>query len=180
MGSSKADLILHPVRLRIVTELAGRQFTPRQLGELLPDVPQATLYRHIKLLTEGGVLEIAAEQQVNGATERSYSLVSGQGRLTPDELRNLNTADHLRYFTVFTAALIDSFATYLQQTDLEQLGEDGMSYNRAVIYLNDTEREQFRQEVIALIGKTLANTPAPDRQRYTLASIVIPHGKDPK
>jgi DNA-binding transcriptional ArsR family regulator len=180
MTISKSDLILHPVRIRIVTELAGRQFTPRQLAELLPDVPQATLYRHINLLTEGGVLEVVTEQQVNGATERSYSLAQDQGRLTPDELCNLSAEDHQRYFTIFAASLIDSFAAFIQHTDLNTLGADGMSYNRAVIYLNDAEREQFRQDVIALIGKMLANTPTSDRQRYTLASIVIPDGKDLK
>jgi Helix-turn-helix domain len=42
----KAELILHPVRLKILQALVGdRVLSTRQLGQLLPDVAQATLYR---------------------------------------------------------------------------------------------------------------------------------------
>lgn len=179
MSQRKADLILHPVRLRIVTELAGRQFSPRQLAELLPDVAQATLYRQLSLLLEGGVIEIAAEHSVNGATERIYRVAEGQRGLSMEEVREFSSEDHLRYFTIFAASLIDTFAVYLQNTEQGELHDD-LSYNRAVVYLNDEERAQFRQDVAALIGKIIANEPASNRKRYTLASIVIPDRKETK
>jgi hypothetical protein len=82
MAQTKSDLLLHPVRMRLVTELAGRQMTPGQLAAALPDVPQATLYRQINRLLEGGVFEVVAEQVVNGATERTYAVVGGGDRLS--------------------------------------------------------------------------------------------------
>lgn len=49
----KADLLLHPVRMRIVQQLiAGDPQAILQLAQRLGDVPQATLYRHMKLLLE--------------------------------------------------------------------------------------------------------------------------------
>ena len=66
MGRDKADLILHPARLRIMGELGGRQMTSRQLAIALPDMAQASLYRHIKALLDGGILEVVSEQAVNG------------------------------------------------------------------------------------------------------------------
>lgn len=178
MGRSKADLILHPARLRIISEVGGRQMTPQELAATLPDIPQATLYRHVKALLEGRVLEVVREQEVNGSVERTYTLAQGAGRLTEDELQNLSPEEHFRYFSIFAVKLMDDFAAYLRDANAEQVGKDGMSYSTAVIYLNSAERAAFQQQVIALISSVMALEPMPDRQRYSLSSIVIPDGKD--
>src|SRR5450432_1850225 len=69
------DLLLHPVRLRVVHAMSGgRTHTTSDLCARLPDVPKTTLYRHVGLLAEGGVLEVADEQRVHGAVERHYRL----------------------------------------------------------------------------------------------------------
>lgn len=176
MGTTKADLILHPVRLRILTELAGRQMTPRQLGEIIADVPQATLYRQIKTLLEGGVLAVVAEQTVNGAVERTYGVVQGAGRLSVEDMRAVTREDHVRYFTIFASTLIDNFARYVQTAELDRMLDEGLSYNSVTIYLNDAEREQFRSAVIGIAEQMLANAPTPDRKGYTIASLFIPKG----
>ena len=58
MTSPSADLLLHPIRLRILVGLLGRPMTAQQLGEVLEDVPQATLYRQLNKLAQAGVLEV--------------------------------------------------------------------------------------------------------------------------
>ncbi|NNJ11357.1 helix-turn-helix domain-containing protein [Chloroflexales bacterium ZM16-3] len=50
MSTSPADLLLHPIRLRIIVALTVQQLTVQQLAGVLPDVPQATLYRQIHKL----------------------------------------------------------------------------------------------------------------------------------
>jgi DNA-binding transcriptional ArsR family regulator len=170
----KADLLLHPVRLRIMTEIVGKQLTPRQLAAALPDVPQATLYRQINILLESNILEVVEETPVSGAVERTYQLRQGAERPPTEEMRDFSDDDHLRYFNIFMASLIEHFTRYVQQRDSAHFEQDGMSYNRAVIYLTAEERVKFQQDVMALVGGVMANTPSPDRQRYTLASIVIP------
>lgn len=152
--------------------------TPRQLANALPDIPQATLYRHIKTLVDGGILEVVAEQDVNGSVERTYAVAKGAGRLSEAELQKLSTEEHLRYFTIFAVKLIEDFAAYLRNAHLEQSGQYAMSYSTASIYLNDAERAQFQEEIIALVGRVMSNAPAPDRKRYNLSSVVIPGGKD--
>ncbi len=178
MGRSKADLILHPARLRIMSELGGRQMTPRQLAATLPDIPQATLYRHVKTLLEGGMLDVVSEQEVNGSVERTYTLAKGAGRLTEDELQRLTPEEHFRYFSIFAVKLMDDFAAYLRDAAAERVGQDGMSYSTAVVYLSAEERADFQEKVIALIGSVMSLEPTPDRKRYSLSSIVIPDGKD--
>lgn len=177
VGQTKADLLLHPVRIRIMSEFAGRQRTTQQLAEALPGIPQATLYRQISALVDGGLLEVAEEKRVNGALERTYQVADDGGRLIEDDLRGMSVEDHLRAFTIYTAALIDSFSDYIQSCDLARVREDGLAYNRAVVYLSDEERAQFDAEFQALTEQMLGQAPAPGRKRYTVASLVIPDGK---
>jgi hypothetical protein len=144
----------------------------------MPDVPQATLYRHINRLLTGGVFEVVAEQVVNGATERTYGVVAGAERLTAVDMQTVTPDQHIRYFSTFAAALIDAFSRYVQQADPAALGEDGLSYNRAIIYLSEAERAAFQEQIVNLIGGVMANQPTPERQRYTLASVTIPEERN--
>ena len=178
MVQTKSDLLLHSVRMRLVTELAGRQMTSGQLAAAMPDVPQATLYRHIKRLLDSGVFEVVAEQMVNGATERTYGVVSGAERLTAVEMQTVSPEQHVRYFTTFAAALIETFTRYVQQADPATLAEDGLSYNRAVIYLSDAERVAFQEQIVNLVSSVMTNSPTPERKRYTLASATIPEERN--
>ncbi len=174
MAQKKRDLILHPVRLRLTTELAGRRMTSGQLAAAMPDVAQATLYRHIKRLLEGGIFEVVDEQVVNGATERTYAIVARQERLTEADLAGLTAEQHTENFTIFAASLIDAFSRYAEKAEPNTMSTDGLSYNRATIYLDSAERADFQEAVVALLQGVMNNQPTPNRQRYTLASVVIP------
>ncbi len=173
--NNKANLIIHPVRLRIITAFGGRQHTPRQLAALLPDIAQASLYRHISILLKAGILEVVAEQQVNGSIERTLAIAKGQINLTASDLQALPREDHLRYFSIFSATLIESFAEYIRTATLSKIIEDGLSYNVTTIHLSDEERAQLSDEIDQVIQRVWANPLTPERKSYTLASIVIPH-----
>ena len=57
--SAPAELIFHPVRLRVIVALArSTPMTAQQLAEVLGDVPPATLYRHLNKLLVGGILRV--------------------------------------------------------------------------------------------------------------------------
>ena len=80
-----ADLLLHPLRLRIVqTFLGDRQLTTGQLLAEIDGIPPATLYRQVATLAKAGVLTVVGERQVRGTVERTYAL-SVAGR--PDHRR---------------------------------------------------------------------------------------------
>ena len=174
MAYKKSDLILHPIRLRLMTELASRRMTAQQLAQALPDIPQASLYRHINILLEGGAFQIVAEQVANGAIERTLAVAVGQERLSIEEAQAMTTAEHIHAFNVFAASLIEAFSRYMAGADAAHFGQDGVSYNRAVIYLDEQERAEFQQAVMAVVGKVMDKGPGAGRKRYTLASVVIP------
>lgn len=178
MPSNKANLLLHPVRLRIVTALTGQPLTTAAIQALLPDIPQASLYRQIKLLLDGEMLEVYAENKVNGAIERSYRLRDGQGRLTAEDVQGMSREEHLQFYNIFVASLLEAAGSYLETADLSRIFEDGFSYNRVTIHLSPEEKEGFRQEIGELLMRYISKPPSPERQSYTLASTVIPQQKD--
>lgn len=173
----KRDLMIHPVRLRILSHLAGKAMTTAMLAAALPEISQATLYRQIKILVDGGMLAVVGESEVRGAVERTYTLAANGGRLTSQELAGLSPEEHLRYFGIFVAALFDAFGAYLQQADLDHLVEDGLTYNHVVLYLNEGERDALRMQLMGTVQAVMSNQPRADRRPYTLASMVIPGNK---
>src|SRR5690242_1673068 len=86
VATSRADLILHPVRMRLLVALARRQLTTRQLSARLPDVAQATLYHHLGLLTRAGLLRVVSQRPVRGTLEKRYALVDDTALLSPADL----------------------------------------------------------------------------------------------
>ncbi|MDG4823270.1 helix-turn-helix domain-containing protein [Asanoa sp. WMMD1127] len=173
MNENTARTLLHPVRLRIVSEFTGGQRTVRELAEALPDVPQATLYRHVAALLEGGVLQQVGERAARGPSERIYRVAQGADRIPAEEVDSLSAAEHRRVFSVFAASLVDSFAAYVDSGKAVP-SADGLSYNRAVVNLSTKEMDAFGKRFGALVAEVLAIPPARHRRRYHLASCVIP------
>ena len=171
---SSADLLLHPVRLRIVEAFLGdRALTTSQLRSELPDVPPASLYRHVARLVAAGVLAIVAQRRVRGALERTYVLRTSAASVDLDELATLGVEDHRRMFTTFVAGLLADFDRYLARGDIDLL-RDGVSYRLAGLWLDDAEFAQLLRELATVLQPRLASPPAPGRRRRILASVLLP------
>jgi DNA-binding transcriptional ArsR family regulator len=178
VATLRADLILHPVRMRLLAALARRQLTARQLGERLPEVPQATLYHHLGILTRAGLLRVVSERQVRGTVEKVYALAEDLASLNPTDLANASRDDHLRYFTVFVSMLIGDFARYLRQDRPIDLAADGVSYRQTVFYLSDEELEQAAAALQHALLPFLRYGPAPGRRRRLFTAMVFPDAED--
>ena len=80
-----------PVRLRIVKAFLGdRALTTGQLAAELDDVPAGSLYRHVALLSDAGILQVVAERRVRGTTERTYTLRMAAAQIQPGEARAMS------------------------------------------------------------------------------------------
>lgn len=174
MATSRADLILHPVRMRLLVALARRQLTTRQLSARLPDVAQATLYHHLGILTRAGLLRVVSQRPVRGTLEKRYALVDDTAVLSPADLAHASREDHLRYFTLFVASLLADFARYLQQDAPIDLFADGVGYRETPLYLSDEEFAQAAAAIQHALLPFLGQQPAPHRRRRLFATIVFP------
>lgn len=171
---NRADLILHPVRLRIIQAFAGdRRLSARQLGEILPAIPQATLYRQLRKLAQAGIVLVVEEIPVRGTVEKFYSLQDNNTELLPEDLAALSREDHQRYFTAFIAMLLTDFEQYLQRDQIDLL-RDGVGYRQVALHLDKEELAQLSQALNQALIPFLNNQPAGQRQRFLLSSVLMP------
>jgi DNA-binding transcriptional ArsR family regulator len=145
-----ADLLLHPVRLRIVQCLLGdRPRTTSQLRDDLPDVAPATLYRHVATLHDAGLLEVVDERRVRGATERTYRLRDPVPAVGAEEAATMSVEEHRQAFTAFVAGLLGDFDRYL-------------------------DSGQLLDDLVGVVRPLLDNKPSARRTRRIFTTVLMP------
>jgi Helix-turn-helix domain len=176
---ASADLLLHPVRLRIVKAFLGdRALTTRQLAAELPDVPAASVYRHVGRLAEAGVLHVVAERRVRGITERTYTLRLFAAQIQPAEVAAMSSEEHGSAFLAYVAGLLGDFDRYLA-TEPEEPARDGAGYRVAAMWLTDAELADYQRDLAAISTPRLTNGPAEGRRRRMLYTVMLPAPEDP-
>ncbi|MDI6101863.1 helix-turn-helix domain-containing protein [Actinoplanes sp. NEAU-A12] len=174
MTANSAELLLHPVRLRIVQAFLGdRRLTTADLRIELSDVPPATLYRHVGALVDGGVLTVTAQRKVRGTVERTFRLHVDRATVSEAELVAMSPQDHRAAFTAFVAALLADFDRYLDG-GAPDLARDLVGYRQAGFYATDEELLGVIAAVQAAVRPYLAAGPAPGRTRRLLSTVLLP------
>ena len=176
--TDSADLLLHPVRLRIVQAFLGdRALTTTQLSAELSDVPAASLYRHVARLVAADVLQVVAQRRVRGAVERTYVLRLAAARVGLDEIEAMSADDYRQMFMAYAAGLLADFDRYLQRPEVD-LVKDGVAFGIEGLWLDDTEFAELMRDLYRVLQPRRANAPKPGRRRRLLASVLLP-GDEP-
>lgn len=171
---TSADLLLHPLRWRIVQAFLGdRQLTTGQLLAEIDDIAPATLYRQVATLTKAGVLTVVGERQVRGTVERTYALSAPDAQISADELHQMTPDDHRRAFMTFLAGLLGDFDRYVEGGDAD-LERDGAGYRTVGLWLNDDELIEMVGEIGAAVQARATNGPGTGRTRRMLSTVLIP------
>ena len=173
MSSEKADLIIHPVRLRIVQVLANRRLTTQEIADALPAVPKSSIYRHMQVLLAAGMVEVAATRPVKGIQERIYQLAQSP-HLSAEDIAGLTQDDHLRYFTSYIATLLQGFAEYLEGSPGLDFAADRTGYTEVTFYATNDEFDEFQKTLNQVLLSLLQNDPGDGRLRRKLATITHP------
>jgi DNA-binding transcriptional ArsR family regulator len=172
MSTLQVDLILHPLRLRIIESLVNSEpLTPQEMLKRLPGVAQATLYRHLKLLTDAGITAVAGEHPVRGVVERTYTLGASIGQ-TPQEMLSAGSEDQFRYFARFVAVLLGQYGEYLSRDEFD-LVADGVGYRQAPIYATDEEFKELVGKLAAVLMEAYQR-PREGRKRRWVTTIIMP------
>lgn len=181
MKPNKLEMILHPIRMRIITTISGREMTTGQLAHALPDIAQATLYRHINALVEGELLTIVNETQVRGTIEKLYALHSDDAlNITEEDLENATPEDHVQYFTTFLTALLGDFTRAMQSKETINPAEEGIGYHTIPLHMTDEELAGFAAQLQQLMHPYV-NTHDSDTQtkrRRLFSFVIMPSADD--
>jgi DNA-binding transcriptional ArsR family regulator len=172
-----ADLLLHPVRLRILQAFLGdRALTTAELAAELDEVPPGSLYRHVARLVDAGILTIESERRIRGAVERTYRLAVAKAVVDPEELAAMTPQQHRQAFVAFVAGLLGEFDRYLARGDVD-LVRDGVSYRVTGLWLDDAELAELRGKVDELFRPYLGYAQTETRRRRLLGTVLLPAGE---
>ena len=168
MDKGLMELVMNPVRQRIIQCVALKgTVTTGQLQEELTDVPKASLYRHVKLLHEGGLLEVVSETKVRGTIQREYRLAK-----TP---LNVNAPDEnsAAVYNVLMS-LLNSFRRYFGSAGSDMMA-DRLFVTSKSLLLTDEEFELLLTQMDKLIDEVKNNLPADGRKPRRLSVISSPY-----
>jgi hypothetical protein len=171
---ASADLLLHPIRLRIVKAFLGdRVLTTAQLASEIEDVPLGSLYRHVAVLTQAGMLQVVAERRVRGAVERTYAMRLPAARMQPDEVAAMSPDDHTQAFVAFVAGMLGDFDRYVESPGFDPIGDDA-TYRLAGMWLTNAEYAEYLRDLVAISQPRLANPPGRGRRRRLFYQVLLP------
>lgn len=165
------DVLLHPVRWRIVQRALGREVTTTDLKRDLPDVPTTTLYRHVAALIDAGYLTVVRERKVRGTTERTLSLDQTKvGHMDEREARTLTPEQHRQAFLMMLTRLGADFDRVIANDDLSaRLNQLG--YSQLALYVDQDDLDAIQQGFSKLVEPYLAESPGKDRVVLSIFSL---------
>jgi len=173
------ELLLHPVRLRIVHALSGgRLRSASELCDHLTGVPRTSIYRHLGLLVAGGMLEVGDERRVRGAVERFYRLRTDRPTIAPEAGKAMTLDDHRQGFAAAIAVLVAEFNAYLDQPGADPFA-DSVSYRQGTLWLSPDELDAMLTGLRKIITPLTANNPGPGRRPYLVSPIMFPGEESP-
>ena len=168
-GGAISEIVGHPLRLRILQEMAGRERTTAQLREALPDIPQATLYRHVAVLVKAEVLAVSSQRRVRGAVERTYVLGERMARVDRADLDALSDDQIAAAFLAFVQELARGFENAL---DLGKQARDHLGFSTTALYVDDADLTRLQQQLRELVSPYIE--PVSDKQRVLLSTVLFP------
>ena len=170
MPLSTTDLITHPVRARILVSLMGRELTTAQLANFLPEIPRASLYRHLRQLLKGKLIVIVREEPVRGTIEKVYAVPREAGQICAGDVADASRAEHLRHFTTFLDTMAACYRGYLQREAIDPPTEVTMV--ATPLNLKKGDYKQFKKELSQLLFRYQSAEPTSnDRRILWVASI---------
>ncbi|MBB4824706.1 DNA-binding transcriptional ArsR family regulator [Sporosarcina luteola] len=174
--SSKAEILIHPVRMKIVLALMQHQegLTTKEMVKIIQDVPQATLYRHIQVLTDSDVIQVVEERKVRAVMEKYYGLNEEAARLNMDDWRNLSKEKKLNYFSYYQMLLMSRYQNYLTVLDQDKTKEDTSTFSLLELRLSEDQLNDFQNELNELMFKYYGAGEKSSTTATTVAVTILP------
>ncbi len=173
MKKTKADLILHPVRYRILQVLLDRQLNTQQIAQEMPQIPLSSIYRHLKTLLDSGLVQVMETNLVKGIEERIYT-VGVLPHISGDEYQNYSKDETQRFFAAYLSFLLSGFTNFLFSREQIDYEKEKVGFTDHVFYVTPEEMDAFGAELQKLFLALQENEPEGERQRQFLSIITFP------
>ena len=158
-----AEIVMNPVRQRIFQYfLLHETGTVKEIRKALPDIPSASLYRHVKILADSSILMVVGENRIRGTVESVYRL-NQDAMTTEDETGNAVQMSLL--------SICASFAKYFS-TGHADPQKDMLLLTNCTLLLTDQEFSEYLSEINQVTVKYMkeAASEGSKMRRITLLS----------
>lgn len=172
MTDNTIAAMMHPLRIRIIQELAIKKHaTTKELIHACGDIPQATLYRHLKELLHHDLIKVTQENQINGIIEKVYTINSDKQPFSKD-ISQLTVDDLSSIFNQFMISLLTDFKTYIDHEDGIKHLQTEFGLVSASLFLSDQELIAMLTKINTVISSYLQNEPNNERKLRKFSRIL--------
>ena len=160
-----AEIVMNPVRQRIFQYfLLHETGTVKELRKALPDVPSASLYRHIRILADSSILTVVGENRIRGTVESVYRL-NKDAMATEDENGNAVQMSLL--------SICASFAKYFSTGNADPK-KDMLLFTNCTLLLTDQEFSEYLSKINQLTVKYMKQAPSESSKMRRITLISAP------
>lgn len=159
------EVIMNPVRQRIFQYLLIHETgTVKEIRKALPDIPSASLYRHMKILTDHSILMVVGENRIRGTVESIYQL----------NKHALEVADaDGNAVQMSLLSICASFARYFSSGHADPK-KDMLLFTSCTLNLTDAEFTEFLSEINEIAVKYMEKAVATNRKTRQITLISAP------
>lgn len=169
MKKDYMEACMNSTRQRIIQVIMiKKEATAAKIGEELPDIPRASLYRHIKILLDAEILVVVKEEYKRGSMEKTYAMAEKE----PYE----NTNEE--YNSLIQSALMGLQGEFYRYFNGENPDpkRDLLTVASASLVLSDEEMMEFITAYGQLIQKYMQKKPQENRKVRKVTFVVSPNG----
>ena len=164
----------HPHKLQIVQLVQDRgQCTARELQELIPDLPQATLYWMLKNLVDQGLLEICQEIKVRAVLQKVYQISQEWIQLQNTMLQENDAETYYKMFQSFVMKLSGEFDAYARRDHVD-IARDGSGFSAVTLYASTEELQEIGAKINDIVREYLQPKEDTNQKPHIFATILTP------
>ena len=159
------EIVMNPVRQRIFQYfLLHETGTVKELRKALPDVPSASLYRHVKILMDNSILMVVGENRIRGTVESIY-------QLNKDALTIEDESGNAVQMSLLNIGA--SFARYFSGGSADPR-KDMLLFTNCTLVLTDEEFSRFFSEINEVALKYMKAEPIAGSKTRQITLISSP------
>ncbi len=145
--------LLDPTNMKIVMYLMNNEYaTKKDLEEIVSDISQASLYRHLKSLVKNEILEIHSKEQKRGTYEKTYVLKYNPNDKLSEVVDKGNSKEIYEIFYTFIMAQLIDFENYLSIENFN-LEDDRVGFRSFPLTLTNKESDEMNKEIAKILKK---------------------------
>ncbi|MGE6631599.1 transcriptional regulator [Bacillus sp. NPDC077027] len=173
MSNLEFKIFKNQIRFKIALELIDKEegLSIRQLNQLLEDVPQATLYRHMNSMFEDKLVKVVKTKKTRSGEEKFYAINAETYKIDEEEWNQAKYDDKVNFVTFYFMYILQSYQNY-HETINEK--EDKSTFSISKFHLDESKFEDFQSELNDLFNKYYHESQNSNGREKTVSLVIIP------